>query len=64
MVVALAQFVSQRVEDFLQLVREATKDQHRFGGDGVNDITDFRVIEQQIDEPCDLDIVDGDLWFA
>jgi hypothetical protein len=50
-VVALAKFVSQRVEDPLPLVREAAKDQHHFGGGGVDHIADLRPGRRYLADP-------------
>ena len=40
---------------------EATQDQHHLGSDGVDDVADLLVVEQEIDELRDLDVIDGDL---
>jgi hypothetical protein len=34
---------------------------NHLGGDRVDDVTDILVAEQQINELCDLDVVDGNL---
>src|SRR5215467_6381365 len=56
----LAQFVAQSVEDCFALRGETPKDEYRLLSDGVDDVADFRIIEQEIDELRDLDVVDGD----
>ena len=43
---------------------EAPEQQHALPADGVDDVADLLVVEQQVDELRDLDVVDGDLGFA
>src|SRR5262249_39326483 len=45
----------------LTLICEATEDQHCLPPDGVNNVANLLVVEQEIDELRDLDIVDRDL---
>ena len=40
-------------------MREATEDQHRLGGDGVDHVANFLVIKHEVDELRDLDVIDG-----
>ena len=56
----LAQLLAYGVEDRLTLIGKATQDQHRLGGDGVDDTANLLVVEQEIDELRDLDVIDGD----
>ena len=63
-VVALPQFVPEGIEHLLSLWREAAEDQHYFGSDGMDDVADFLIVQQQVNELRDLNIVDRDLRFA
>jgi hypothetical protein len=60
-VVMLAQLLTNSVENCFTVSSEATEDQHRFRCDGVDNVADLLVVEQQIDELRDLDVVDSHL---
>ena len=60
-VVTLAQLLAYRVEDCLTLIGKATEDQDRLGGDGIDDVANLLVVEQEIDELRDLNVIDGNL---
>src|SRR3954469_6306706 len=57
----LPQLLPQGIEDRFTLLREAAEDQHRLGGDRVDDVADLLVVEQQVYELRNLDVIDGDL---
>ena len=59
----MAQFLPHRIEHGLPLRGEAAQDQHCFGGDGVDDLTNLLIVEQQIDELRHFQIVHGDHRF-
>src|SRR6516225_6122240 len=59
--ITIAQFITQRVEDCLTLIREATENQHHLGSNGVDHVTDFLVMKQEVDELRDLNVIDGNL---
>jgi hypothetical protein len=50
----------QPIQDDFSLGRESTKDQHNFRSEYVDEIGNFLVVEEQVDELRDLDVVDGD----
>ena len=60
-VAALAEFLAQPLQDCDPAFGEPPEQQHALSTDGVDDVADFLVVEQQIDELCDLDVVNGDL---
>src|SRR3954453_7002089 len=60
-VAPVAQFLAQSVEDCFALRGETPKDEYCLLSDGVDDVADFRIIQQEIDELRDLDVVDGNL---
>jgi hypothetical protein len=45
---------------FLPNLGKSAQDQHRFGCNCVNDLTNLLVVKKQVDELSDLDVVDGD----
>src|SRR5260221_14688696 len=62
-VLVCAQGFSECIKDGFALRREATKNEDGFPGNGVDDLTNFRIIQQQIDELGNLEIIDGNGWF-
>src|SRR5438128_2167611 len=58
-----AQGFSEGIEDGLALRDEATKNEDSFSGNGIDHVTNFRVVQQQVNELGDLKIIDGDGWF-
>ena len=58
---ALAEFLAQPLQDGDPAFGEPPKQQHALLPDGVDDVADFLVVEQEVDELRDLDVVDGDL---
>ncbi len=58
--VTLTQFLKKGVEDFLTVVRKAPEDKHGLRYDGVDNVADFLVVEQQMDELRDLDVINCD----
>ena len=56
-VIPFPKFVSDGVEDGFAFWREAAKDEDHLGSDGVDDVADFLVIQEQVDELCDFEIV-------
>jgi hypothetical protein len=60
-IASLSQLIADSVEDRFAVLREAAEDQDRFGRDGVDDISDLLVVEQEVDELRDLNVIDGDL---
>ena len=38
--------------------------EHAFPSDGIDDVANLLVVQQEIDELCDLDVVDRDLGLA
>src|SRR5208283_5686741 len=63
-IIALAELVSNRVENHFSLRREAAENEHHFGSDGVNDTADFLVIQKQVDELRHFQIVNLDRGFV
>ena len=55
------QLLSQPLQDLDAAFSEAAQEEHAFLSDGVDDVADFLVVEQEIDELSDLDVIDGDL---
>ena len=51
---------TQGVEDGLALGGEAAQDQHDLGGDGVNDVAELLVVDDQVQELRDLEAVHRD----
>jgi hypothetical protein len=43
---------------------KAAQQEHACLSDGVDDIADLWVVEQEIDELGDLNVIDGDLWLV
>src|SRR5437870_7443209 len=60
----LAQFLTQRIEYCLTRICEAAEDQHRLGSDGVDHVTDFLVVEHEVDELCDFNVIDSNVGLA
>src|SRR5215468_8554498 len=50
---------SEGVENGFALRGEATKNENGFPGNRVYDITNFWVVQQQVNELCDLKVIDG-----
>jgi hypothetical protein len=44
----------------VSLSGEAAEDQHYLGSNSVDHVTNFLVVEHEVDELCDLNVVDGD----
>src|SRR5215213_7278173 len=63
-VIVFAQLIPESVKDPLSLFCEATEDQDRLLSDGVDDVADLLIVQQQIDELRNFDFVNGDLGLA
>ena len=63
-VVAPSQFLPEGIKHRLALVREAAEDQDDLRGDGVDDVANPFIVEEQIDELGDLKVVDSDVGFV
>jgi hypothetical protein len=59
-VVALAKFVSNRVQNGFSFRREAAQNDNYFGSNGVDNTTNFFVIQKQVDELGHFEIVNLD----
>src|SRR5262249_46242593 len=57
----LTQFFSQSLRDGDPALCKPTEQEHAFLSDGVDDVANLLVVEQEIDELRDLDVIDGDL---
>jgi hypothetical protein len=57
----VAEFLSQPLQDHHPALSEATQQEHALLSDGVDDVANLLVVEQEIDELRDLDVIDGDL---
>ena len=58
-VLVLAEFVTEGIKNCFALRREAAKDQDSFFTDGVDNVADFLIVKQEVDELSDLDVIDG-----
>ena len=56
----MAQLISHGIKYGFPLRHKTAQDQHRFGGDRIDDLTNLLVVEQQIDELCHFQIVHSD----
>src|SRR5262245_57662438 len=54
--VTFAQLLAYSIEHCLTLIRETTQDQNRLGGNGVDHVTNFLVMKQEVDELRDLNV--------
>ena len=54
----------ERIEDSFAFRRKASKNEDSLLDNGVDGITNFRVVQQQVYELCDLKIIDSDSWFT
>ncbi|SRR6266567_5628121 len=63
-VVALAQLFSQGIQNRLPLGSESTQNQDNFGSDRVDDLTNFCIVQQQVDELGNLEIINSDRRFT
>src|SRR6266705_6030650 len=57
-----AEVLSECIEDDFAFRREATKNEDSFLGNGVNSVTNFCIIQQQVNKLGNLDIIDRDFW--
>src|SRR4029077_7840019 len=63
-VIVLSKLLSEVVEDGFTFLRKAAQDQHPFRGNRVNDVANFFVVEQQVDELSNFDVVYSDSGFS
>ena len=56
----LSKLIPDGIQNGLPRLGKAAQDQHRFRGDGVDDLTNLLVVKQEVDELGDLDVIDGD----
>src|SRR5450755_2785327 len=54
---------SEGIKDSFALGGEAAKNEDGFSGNGVDHVTNFWVVQQQVNELSDLKIVNGNGWF-
>ena len=63
-VVVLAKLFPESVQHHLPFRCKATENQDHFGRDCVDHLTNFRIVEQQVDELGNLEIINGDGWLT
>ncbi len=51
------EFISQGIQDGFPFRGEAAQDEYDLGGDRVDDVADFLIVEQQVNKLCNLDII-------
>jgi hypothetical protein len=59
-----SQLFTQPIQDDFSFGRETTKDQYRFRCNRVDDIANFFVVDEQVDELSNLDVVYRDGGFV
>ena len=63
-VVVLAKLIPEHVQNVLPLRCKATENQDHFGSDCVDYLTNFGIVQQQVDELGKLEIINSNDWFA
>jgi hypothetical protein len=62
--VPFPEFIAQPLEDSEPAAGKAAKQQDTLLADGVDDVADLFVVEQQVDELGHLEVADSDLWLV
>ncbi|HKM58732.1 MAG TPA: hypothetical protein VJX28_08290 [Chthoniobacterales bacterium] len=60
----LSKLLPDGIENGFPLFGKPAQNKHGFGSNRVNDVANFFVVEEQVDELGDLDVVDGDNWLT
>src|SRR5260370_17278205 len=56
-------FLPYCIQDSFAFGRKAPKDEHDLLPNGINDITNFRVVQQQVNKLSDLKVINGNSRF-
>ena len=60
----LSKLIPDGIDNGFPLLGKAAQDQHRFGGDRIDNVTNLLVVKKQVDELSDLDAIEGDTQLA
>src|SRR6266536_2542404 len=62
--VVFAKSVSKPIQYGFSLRSKSTENKDRFRGHGVNNITNFGIVQQEVNELCNLEIINRDGWLT